>query len=50
LEVVERIARNIPGAAIVRREAYDPVSSDASARLIYRWSKEERTLHPVAGR
>lgn len=48
-EVADRIRRKIPSVTIVRQEAPDPVSSDASTHLVYRWNKEERLLHRVAG-
>jgi hypothetical protein len=46
-EVADRISRNIPGATIVRQEVQEPVSSDASTRLVYRWNKEKRSLYLV---
>jgi hypothetical protein len=47
-ELADRVGKKIPGATIVRLEAYDPVGSDPSQRLIYRWDKSGRTLHLVA--
>jgi hypothetical protein len=46
-EVVERIARKIPNAKILRQDAYVSAGPGASPQLIYKWDGTDRSLHLI---